>query len=73
MRLKTAHLQDDVNLHILRMLEGTFSLDGAQIMCDKCVMTKAVLRLLQTVHGNTKQCKFAIRYVYDGRLCFTTK
>ena len=28
---ETAHVQDDVNLHILRMLEGTFSLEASQI------------------------------------------
>ena len=30
---ETAHAQDDVNPHILRMLEGTFSLDAAT--CNK--------------------------------------
>ena len=28
------HVQDDLNLHILRMFEGTFSLDTAQMMCE---------------------------------------
>ena len=28
---QTAHVQDDLNLHILRMLGGTFSLDANRI------------------------------------------
>ena len=40
-----AHAQDDVNLHILRMLEGILSLGAARIMwscynfhCNKCFL-----------------------------------
>ena len=29
--MQDGHAQGDMNLHILRMLEGTFSLDAAQI------------------------------------------
>ena len=29
---ETAHVQDDVNLHIFRMLKGTFSLDTVQML-----------------------------------------
>ena len=29
--LDFAHVQDDVNPHILRMLEGSFSLDAAHL------------------------------------------
>ena len=31
-----AHVQDDVNPHILRMLKGTFSL-GAVRICSRCI------------------------------------
>ena len=37
---ETAHVQDDVNPHILRILEGIFSLDAAlilgMIVCQVC-------------------------------------
>ena len=33
------HVQDDLNLHILHMLEGTFSLDVAQMTLVKAFPT----------------------------------
>ena len=40
-----AHVQDDVNPHILRMLEGTFSLDVTQIIVDFVCLKSFLLRI----------------------------
>ena len=45
-----AHVQADLNLRILRMLEGTFSLDAVQLGSLSGVLNKTTIDKLQTLH-----------------------
>ena len=42
------HVQDDVNLHILRMLEGTFWLDLAYINLKRKLLSEPLEKILKS-------------------------
>ena len=47
------HVQDDLNLHSLCMLEGTFSLDVAQIMAEMQGVSLGSCSMAQTTQEYT--------------------
>ena len=52
-----AHMQDDLNLHILRMCEGTFSLKAADILQSTLVISnsKGLTEILRDIRTSTYQ------------------
>ena len=58
-----AHVQDDVNLHILRISESTFSLDAVRLTVFYYIYTR-VLQKVFSLGSNYFSATFYQTYVY---------